>query len=157
MALLEDHARRHVRFMMWLILGFGALFGSFGVIVAVARFHPPPDVSERVLYSGILLLGAGLFAREARRRPGKAEPGLRALAERPQDIVWCYGFSSKRGTELVLATIEGVRLGVPIPHRRADALLRETAARLPHAVAGYRPEIDERYRRDPRTLRLGTA
>jgi hypothetical protein len=110
-----------------------------------------------VLLAGVMLVAAGFLAREALGRPGKAEPGLRALAERPQDIVWCYVFKSRRGTALVLATVDGLRLGVPIPERRADELLRETAARLPHAHAGYRPEVEATFGRDPRALQRAGA
>src|SRR5437879_2320804 len=120
MSLLEDRARAHARRMRWLCFGIAAFVGAFAVLLAVARFHPQPSLGERVFQAGAVLALTFMIVHSGLERPRKAEVGLRLLAERPQDIVWIYILRTKSGAELVLAAVDGQRVGVAIPGRSAD-------------------------------------
>jgi hypothetical protein len=152
MPILDETARRLARRNQRLLLAAAAIAAALAVVLVVASFDARPSLLQRALYASVLLAFAGVIARLAREERKKGEPGLRVLAQRGADVVWIYVLAHRRGVELVVGTADGRRHGIPVPRRRADELLRETSARVPHAAVGYRPEVDATFRRDPEAV-----
>jgi hypothetical protein len=153
MSLLEQCTRQRARRNRIVFLSVAFICAGFALVAAVGPIHPEPSFSQRLVPFGIMLAGLVLFGRMALRAPAQAELGLRVLAQRPGDIVWAYVWQSPYETQIVLGLFDGSREVVEVPPARADELLRETAARLPHAAIGYCPSANATFVRDPRALR----
>lgn len=77
---------------------------------------------------------------------------LEVLRNRPSDIVWLYVrviTGSQSGAYVMCGMKDGKFVQVPCVVGEQEGVLRQLAAYLPHAVAGFTPERDARFRRAP--------
>lgn len=104
---------------------------------------------------GVLALALAAFAAYAAwelRDPRRA-PVVRAILETPQRIVWVYehrvlvnGIASHN---VYLFCDDGTRLELNLQQLSPEPALQALEARLPHAVFGFSPELEARYRSSP--------
>ena len=94
--------------------------------------------------------------------PSLLDPGktavLDVLRNRPTDIVWLYVrliTGSQSGAYVMCGMKNGKFVQVPCVVGEQDGVLRQLAAYLPHALSGFTPERDARFRRTPERF-LGT-
>lgn len=141
------------------LLACAAFIGGIAAIVDGAPW-------ERAFLGGLALvaLAVALFAAYGAwtlRDPRKA-PVVRALLETPEKIVWVYEHrvivSGVASHNLFLYCDDGQRLEFNLQQLTPEPLLDALAQRLPHAVFGYSPEHEARYRRSaPDFLRATRA
>ena len=113
----------------------------------------PPARNLWVMCVGAALLGM-LFLIPALGDPKQAKP-LQLLRQRSQDIVWMYPLvvPNKATSWILLRTSDGKLVRLPTKFGSENAVLAALAAFVSHATAGFSPEREAQYRRDPSSLR----
>ncbi|MCB9762565.1 MAG: hypothetical protein H6739_22390 [Alphaproteobacteria bacterium] len=147
------HAKRPFRaFLALILLPVGPTF----LWVALGTSSPVPEGTSMLVP---LLIGAGCsawgaFEAWAAFRPTLRQPGLRALLERPESIVWFYALRAKSGNFIRVHLDNHKVHDMPLWRRRdSEAALTELRALLPHATEGYSLERLTGYQRSPGDLR----
>lgn len=97
----------------------------------------------------------GVFSLIVALRDPRKLPFLRALAERRDAITWVYAARGTNRLKLYLGLDDGSRLWMPVSADDGEALFEELVRALPRATAGFEPEREAAFERDPASLRKG--
>lgn len=125
------------------------LFGA-SALWYVARFgvSAPP-----VIVAVVCLGGAGLQFRST-FRPIAAHPGLRALLDTPEKVVWWYVVRGRSGNYIRMHLDTRKTYDLPMRRRKdSPAASAELAPHLPLATQGFDGKRLQAYLEDPNSLR----
>lgn len=132
------------------------LIVTFGIIALVAYFGlSGNDQNLWVLGAGCMLLGLIPLALSA-RDPKKAK-SLRMIRTRWADIVWLYVHrvtGSANAAFVRCGLSNGKFFMLPCEVGQEQFVLKALADFVPHASAGFSPQLDAKFRDSPESLRV---
>jgi hypothetical protein len=127
------------------------------LMVLLFFFVPANDSDSKLPLTLVAILGV-VYCGWTGLRPVDAQPGIAALAAGGRDIVWIYVQRLTRGgahsaSRLHLGLVNRNLVWLEVPKERDDEFMRAVAESLPHATSGYDPDLQERFFRDPASMR----
>lgn len=137
---------------------FALVLGCFGV----ASFWGAARIAFSIpaLVVGVVGVGGALLQLRSVLRGSRAHPGIAALLDRPEQIIWWYVVSSGPRRTIRLHLEDGKIYDIPLRYtlpllgrKDVEAAASEIAPLLAHATAGCSYEHHQAYGRDPSSLR----
>ena len=117
----------------------------------------------RIFAVALSCMASAAFHELAEQGPPEHWPLVRMLRERPSEIVWVYAKAlsppgSRDHVRIVACTDAGASVDALIADRFTLRVLRDAAEAAPHATVGrFAQELEDRWRRDPASLRTREA
>jgi hypothetical protein len=147
---LLDQVRRHKRSYRQAALFLAALLIALAGLATLVL--PPTQAREPRGLAAFGLLVAVALAVPSFGDPRKA-PGLVALRERAESVVWSYAIGGSKPYWIVLAMEDGTQVRLPAEPGRENEVLAAVSSLAPQAALGFSPEREMQFFRDPSRLR----
>jgi hypothetical protein len=152
-ATIHGRRRRH----RWMLYGLAAVVLAMGAAGALGWIKSDSGPLWRYTLSALCVGGGIVIVRDVRKEPldGAAE---RALRQRRDQIVWVYGVrGANTPSYVVLGLADGSMETAPVPQKRLSEIVSSLGAAMPQAAAGYDPDLEAQFKRDPASLRRTAA
>jgi hypothetical protein len=143
--------RDHDRVM--LIVGVVMFAAAVGSVIAL-----PADVpAARFGVAAIFVVLGGLCVAKGATKPDN-RPGIVALRDTPQDIVWCYSVTEYKngratGASMTVGMVSGKLLSLPIELGKESEFEAIVVGLAPGIPCGFSDELSAKFKRDPKSLR----
>lgn len=158
---LKEAIRKNANAYFIINFSAGIFFAAIGLAVVTVAIGQvaPPQWNTVLLVTGLILLavGVGNAYYYWKRRIDIAD----FVERHPERVVWVYkkvsvgsmyGITIARFSFVIFGLDNKRRVQVRLRARDADRLLNELKAGLAHTTFGYSPELERRYKNNPREL-----
>lgn len=140
--------------------GLGIMFGASPVLALVMHLAETQPWAIGLGGIGLFAWGARTLILENQRTPHRLHL-LKALQEKPEDLVWAYrhdevvesyGIEARRDSTFQVGLSNGVKLPLRPPDGNLEAAFDAVSRLAPGAVLGYSQAMEESFRKDPASL-----
>ena len=157
---LEAIVVKHIRSWQKVIMALGVmmLIIAAGVFITLGWFGKKPDLTVAAI-GGLITSLIGIVPILLSLRNPRRYAAFRTIFETPQDVVWAYVSSvvtyggAPTQSEIRLGLASGKLIGMNADLGEEQKLLAMLSRKFPWATLGYRPEIEQAFKKRPESLR----